>query len=72
MRGCIVSLNEMQEMFTSEVDVSVFTVPVIRYLRWCFFCCFAFYVKSVRSLTADWLEEKPLYDTAYIDTAMNW
>ena len=26
----------------------------------------AFYVKSVRSLTADWLEEKPLYDTAYI------
>ena len=26
----------------------------------------AFYVKSVRSLTADWLEEKPLYDAAYI------
>lgn len=60
-------LNEMQEMFTSEVDVSVFTVPVIQISSMVFLLLLlAFYVKSVRSLTADWLEEKPLYDTAYI------
>ena len=60
-------LNEMQEMFTSEADVSVFTVPVIQISSMVFLLLLlAFYVKSVRSLTADWLEEKPLYDTAYI------
>ena len=60
-------LNEMQEMFTSEADVSVFTVPVIQISSLVFLLLLlAFYVKSVRSLTADWLEEKPLYDAAYI------
>lgn len=60
-------LNEMQEMFTSEAGVSVFTVPVIQISSMVFLLLLlAFYVKSVRSLTADWLEEKPLYDTAYI------
>ena len=58
-------------MFTSEVDVSVFTVPVIQISSMVFLLLLlAFYVKSVRSLTADWLEEKPLYDTAYIRTQL--